>query len=157
MLDRVAPRAVTEGAVALVEHRFANAEVLISAEIADDLPMIRGDQHLLEQALVNLLLNACDACQPGGHVAIAVSADTVEVTFKIIDDGSGISAANAARVLEPFFSTKPAEQGTGLGLAIASEIVKIHRGTLTLSAGSPRGTEAFVRVPITPRGDDAVA
>ncbi len=71
-----------------------------------------------------------------------------QVTFVVVDDGSGISPENAARVVEPFFSTKPSEKGTGLGLAVANEIAKIHRGALSLEPRTPNGTRAAIRVPI---------
>ena len=55
---------------------------------------------------------------------------------------------DAARAVEPFFTTKPIGQGTGLGLAITNEIVKAHRGTLNLSPKEPRGTRVAIEVPI---------
>lgn len=108
---------------------------------------MRGDARLLEQALVNLLLNACDACRRGGRVTVGVATDGASVTFTVTDDGAGIRPEHAARVLEPFFSTKPSDQGTGLGLSITKEIVAIHRGTLALEPGAPQGTRATIRVP----------
>ena len=109
--------------------------------------MISGDARLLEQALVNLLLNACDACERGGEVEVRASVDGTSAMFAVLDDGKGISDEIMARVLEPFFTTKPTEEGTGLGLAITSEIVAIHRGTLKLEPRDPRGTIATMRVP----------
>jgi C4-dicarboxylate-specific signal transduction histidine kinase len=72
--------------------------------------------------------NACDASPPGGTVRLEVQADSAEVAFVVTDDGEGITPANAARALAPFFTTKPPGQGTGLGLAIANEIASTHRG-----------------------------
>lgn len=148
VLERIDPAAVVRGAVALVEHRFAKAGVRLGVEVPVGLPMIRGDQRLLEHAVVNLLLNACDASLRGGTVAIHARAEQSCVAFCVEDEGVGIDPANVARVMEPFFTTKPAGQGTGLGLAVANEIVKIHRGTLAFAPRSPRGTTATVRVPI---------
>jgi two-component system NtrC family sensor kinase len=68
--ERVEPGAVVAQAVGLVEHRFAQAGVRLSAECAPDLPSILGDPRLLEHAVVNLLLNACEACRPGGEVMV---------------------------------------------------------------------------------------
>ena len=68
----------------------------------------------------------------------------------------GITPEAAARATEPFFTTKPRGQGTGLGLAITSEIVKLHRGELSLRPASPRGTSATLRVP-TRRADSHAA
>src|SRR5262249_53542762 len=105
---------------------------------------------LLEQALVNLLLNACDASARGGAVELDVRADDTRarVAFVVTDHGSGIAADVASRAKEPFFTTKGAGEGTGLGLAIANEIVSHHNGTLTLRPnGVGVGTRACIEIP----------
>ena len=147
-LQQMAPGAVVRSALALVEHRFAQAGVQLTASIADDLPPIGCEPRLLEHALVNLLLNACDACKRGGHVELSAQRDAGCLRFSVVDDGSGISAGDAARVTEPFFTTKPAGKGTGLGLSLVSEIAKSHHGTLQLAQVEPRGTRASVQIPI---------
>jgi two-component system, NtrC family, sensor kinase len=147
---RVDSSSVARGAVALVEHRFGKAGIRLIADVPAQLPMIQCDRALLEHALVNLLLNACEACEPGVSVEVTARSEGQEVVFVINDDGAGIAAKDAARATEPFFTTKPEGQGTGLGLAIASEIVKSHRGTLTIEPRSPRGTRARVAIPVSP-------
>ena len=106
------------------------------------LPVIACEPRLLEQAVINLLLNACDACDPGGTVILDVRADAERVAFVVTDDGSGITKDAAARAIEPFFTTKPAGKGTGLGLAIANEIVKNHGGELTIGPRTETGPTA---------------
>ena len=142
------PAAVLDGAVALVQHRFSTAGVTLDPQPAPDLPAIHGDVPMLQQALVNLLLNACDACARGGRVRASLARDGARVVFTVTDDGRGITPEEAARAAEPFFTTKPPGLGSGLGLAIASEIVKLHRGRLTLEPASPRGTRASLSLPI---------
>jgi two-component system, NtrC family, sensor kinase len=151
VLDDVEPGAVLGRAVGLVEHRFEGAGLTLTTDVPVDLPAIRCDTALLEQALVNLLLNACDACEHHGHVDVKIRCDGDRVAFTVVDDGVGITADAAARATEPFFTTKPAGKGTGLGLAITNEIVKIHRGALSIEPASPRGTRASVIVPV-PKG-----
>jgi two-component system, NtrC family, sensor kinase len=147
---RVDSSSVARGAVALVEHRFGKAAIKLIADVPAELPMIQCDRALLEHALVNLLLNACEACEPGGAVDLTARSDGQEVVFVVNDDGAGITAEDAARATEPFFTTKPEGQGTGLGLAIASEIIKSHRGALTIEPRSPRGTRACFVIPVSP-------
>jgi signal transduction histidine kinase len=142
------PAVVLDGAVALVEHRLAASSVTLVKRAAPELPAIHGDVPMLQQALVNLLLNACDACSPGGRIEASVARAEGRVVFTVIDDGRGITAEEAARATEPFFTTKAPGQGSGIGLAIANEIVKLHRGKLSLAPASPRGTRAEVAVPI---------
>jgi two-component system, NtrC family, sensor kinase len=144
--EAVQPRALVESARALVAHRFAKSRV--GLELACDASQpIRCNPTLVEHALVNLLLNACDACREGGKVRLEVAVAGGEIGFTVTDDGEGIPPEVAARVPEPFFTTKPVGAGTGLGLAIASEIAKSHRGSLALAPAAPRGTHATLRFP----------
>jgi len=153
-LDKVDPADVASAALELVEHRFTKAEVTLGSELSADLPRVACDRKLFEQVLVNLLLNACDACEPGGHVDLAVRSDGKRVSFIVTDDGDGITPEVAARAVEPFFTTKSATAGTGLGLAIANEIVKHHHGELALTPREgARGTRATVELAAV-RGDE---
>jgi signal transduction histidine kinase len=146
--EHVAPKTLGEVSVDLVGHRFAKAGVRLTTALGDALPPVACEPHLMEQVLVNLLLNACDACKPGGNVELKIVAEGQRVAFVVTDDGTGISPDAAARILDPFFTTKPPGQGSGLGLAIASELVKHHRGTLSVAARSGQhGTRACVELP----------
>ena len=148
--ERIYPRNLIENAVTLVEHRFTKAGVRLIRRLDIDIPTVMGDPRLLEHAIINLLLNACDACEKGADVEIEVRRDGADVEIVVADSGSGISLADVGRALEPFFTTKAREGGTGLGLAIAHEIVASHRGSLVFSARRPRGTRAAIRLPIVP-------
>jgi signal transduction histidine kinase len=144
----VAPRALVQDAVALVEHRFDKAGVLLAVEVENALPCVRGEPRLLEHAIVNLLLNACDASASGQLVTVSVSASTGQVTFEVDDVGTGMSADALARATEPFFTTKSEQEGTGLGLAIVHEIVHAHRGSILLSPRVGGGTRARLVLPV---------
>jgi signal transduction histidine kinase len=154
-LERVDPSSIVRAALDAVEHRFAKAGVALTSDIPSAMPTIQCDRDLLEQAIVNLLLNACEACSDGGHVEIAARSDAERVAFVVTDDGAGISPDNALRAREPFFTTKPRGAGTGLGLAIATEIVKSHRGDLTIAPNAIKGTRALIEIPIPSGGADA--
>jgi two-component system NtrC family sensor kinase len=147
------PARLAEQAVALTEHRFQQGGVEVKLEVEDDLPRVACDALLFEHVLVNLLLNACDAAGPGGHVELRVTREDSNVAFVVVDDGPGISKAAAARALEPFFTTKPEDKGTGLGLAIANEIVKHHNGRLAIGPRTgERGTKALAILPAVAEG-----
>jgi signal transduction histidine kinase len=149
--ERIEPRRVVEGAIALVRHRLDGAGVPVTESIGAALPAVLGDEKLLEQAVVNLLLNACDACRPaGGSIFVRAVEEGDGVTIVVEDSGVGISSADAERALEPFFTTKAREGGSGLGLAIAREIVSNHRGTLGLVPMPGRGTRATIHLPPAP-------
>ena len=147
-LERVDPSEVVRAAAAAVAHRFAKANVSLTTDIPPEMPLVQCDRALLEHALVNLLLNACDACKPGAHVEVAARAGAQRVAFVVNDDGIGIDAEDAARATEPFFTTKSEGQGVGLGLAIATEIAKSHRGDLTIAPNATQGTRACIEIPI---------
>jgi two-component system NtrC family sensor kinase len=151
----IEPPAIVEGAVTLVEHRFAEANVALLTDMPKDLPEVHGDLHLLQHALVNLLLNACEACAPGAQVEVQVRATSSALALVVNDDGEGISPSTAALATEPFFTTKG--QGTGLGLAIANEIVKSHGGSLRITARTPRGTHACIELPLANRASHEAA
>lgn len=145
-LQAVEPDALVREATELVQHRFTRADVTLEPHLAGALPQIRCEPLLFKHALVNLMLNACDASPAKSTVHLDVTADANEVAFTITDDGEGIPAQHAARAVEPFFTTKPT--GTGLGLAIANEIAKTHRGSLDLAQRAPHGTRACIRIPL---------
>ena len=151
------PASVLEGAVTLVEHRFTAAGVTLEKRVESDLPRVHGDAAMLQQAIVNLLLNACDACVRGGCVEAVAARDGGRVVFTVTDDGHGITPEEAARATEPFFTTKAPGQGSGLGLAITHEIVKLHRGALALAPATPRGTRASISLPVPEEGAHAAA
>lgn len=147
-LERARPTDLAESAVALVSHRFAKAGVALQTDL-EDTAEVDCDRRLFEQALVNLLLNAADACSEGGVVSLDLRTDGERVAFIVTDDGEGLPPSSDERLLEPFFTTK--KEGTGLGLAIAAELVKHHRGTLTVKPRDDgRGARAVVELPAAP-------
>ncbi|HEX5657854.1 MAG TPA: ATP-binding protein, partial [Polyangiales bacterium] len=142
------PTRIAESAVALSMHRFEQAGVAIELDIQAELPSLACDPPMLEQALTNLLLNACDASPRGSLVRLRVATRDGQLVFSVEDEGEGISAATAARADEPFFTTKPGGRGNGLGLAITREIVAHHGGKLNLASRSnARGTLARIELP----------
>lgn len=155
-LERVDPGRLVREVAGSVEHRFSKADVGLRLDIPPTMPAIHCDKDLLEHAIINLLLNACEACDRGGQVELAVRSDAEQVAFVVTDDGAGISLEAASRAKEPFFTTKPQGVGTGLGLAIATEIVKSHRGELTIGPNpSGKGTKALIEIPIANPGGTA--
>jgi signal transduction histidine kinase len=147
-LQSVSPTHLIDAAAALVEHRFDKAGVRLARSAPAPLPAVRCDPTLLEHALVNLLLNACDVSLRGGTVELAARTDPGGLAFVVTDDGDGIAEVDASRATEPFFTTKPQGKGTGLGLAIVNEIAKCHRGSFSIEPGQPRGTRACIHLPL---------
>jgi two-component system NtrC family sensor kinase len=115
--------------------------------------MISCHPGLLKQALVNLIINAIDAMGEAGTLTLSTTREGNDTLIRIGDTGRGIPPHLMQRVLEPFFTTKPAGQGTGLGLAIAYSLVRKHAGTLELESVEGRGTVATIRLPQGSSGD----
>lgn len=134
---------------------------------------LEADRRHLEQAMMNLVVNARDAMPRGGNITVETSApDESSVRLAVHDNGHGMTDEVRARLFEPFFSTKPAGTGTGLGLATVERIVRESGGTITVQTapGSgatfvldfPRRTRTAAPPPpvappsILPRGNETV-
>lgn len=147
LLVKTPPTELAARAAGLVQHRFDKAGVELTTHVEDDVPNLACDPALFEQALVNVLLNACEATPRGGHVRLSVRRHDERVEFVVDDDGAGIPEDVARRATEPFFSTRLGEGGSGLGLTIAREIVSHHAGAITLARREGgAGTRATISI-----------
>lgn len=107
---------------------------------ASDVPAIRANPDHIQQVLVNLTLNAIDACEPGGKVVLRTYARGTSVVLEVSDDGHGIPEENQARLFDPFFTTKKRGQGTGLGLWVVAQLVRSHDGMIDVDSQPGVGT-----------------
>ncbi|HEX4385082.1 MAG TPA: HAMP domain-containing sensor histidine kinase [Myxococcales bacterium] len=136
-------------AFTLLESKLRGRASLVRAYA--DVPPVMAQPTLLGQVLVNLLTNAADAVagRPESRIALRVRKQGDEAWIEVEDDGPGIPEENAAKIFEPFFSTK-GDQGNGLGLWISSEIARMHGGSLTLHKGVAGGALFRLTLPIPP-------
>jgi PAS domain S-box-containing protein len=118
----------------------------------EPLPLVRCKAARVHQVIVNLLMNAIDACPEEGKVTIRTSRDRESqgVRIEVADTGCGIPPEIRERIFDPFFTTKPIGQGTGLGLSISYGIVQEHRGTIDVESTPGEGSCFSVRLPIEP-------
>ncbi len=105
---------------------------------------VRADEAELQQALINLLLNAIQACQPGGHVRVDIDVGD-RVRLRVSDDGCGIRPEHRARIFEPFFSAR--NGGTGLGLFLSLNVVRAWGGDITVDSEPGRGSTFTIDLP----------
>ncbi len=111
----------------------------------------------LHQVVVNLLMNAIDACENNGTVTIRTEPDLEGggIRFEVADTGSGIDPTIRERIFDPFFTTKPLGEGTGLGLSISYGIVQEHHGTIEVQSTPGQGSCFTVRIPSQPKRSGA--
>ncbi len=122
---------------------------------ASELP-VRIDSGQIEQVLVNLVLNACDAIAGSGRITIRSGAgESGGAWFEVEDTGEGIDRANLPRIFEPFFTTKGRGKGTGLGLSVVHGIVDAHQGRLDVETAPGRGATFRVLLPAASGGGGA--
>ncbi|MDY7229635.1 two-component system sensor histidine kinase NtrB [Hyalangium rubrum] len=145
---------LTRDVYELLRLEAERRRVRITLEIPEGLPPLAADPDQLQQVLVNLMLNACDACGPGGEVRVsAVAPDGSSsgawgfVTLTVKDDGCGIPPESLNQVFDPFFTTKKRGQGTGLGLTMVAHVVRNHGGRVELESEQGRGTRITLLWP----------
>lgn len=145
---------VVESALVIVNDLIKKSTNYFSVDYAKNLPVIRGNYQQLEQVIINLITNSCQAL-PGKEKKITVStaldrqADCLRII--IADEGEGIPPENMKHVLDPFFTTKRDSGGTGLGLSISYNIIRNHGGNLRLTSGAGEGTTAEITLPLVRR------
>ena len=130
----------------LITAEAKSGNVDIVREIPDEPLLARIDPEQIQQALLNIALNALEAMPRGGVCRVALSKNGKDrVVIRLSDTGVGISQENLPRIFDPFFTTK--DNGTGLGLSIAHSIVENHGGTISVSSGPKKGTTFIVNLP----------
>lgn len=152
-LDSLELNTVVQAAVRLVEPSIRKATRRFSATYAPDLPRVRGNAQRIEQVVVNLVLNACQAL-PDAERRVSVSTgadpDRGTVWVRVEDEGTGVAPEHLARLTDPFFTTKRDSGGTGLGLSVSAGIVKEHGGSLTFRSQVGSGTIVTLALPAPP-------
>jgi two-component system nitrogen regulation sensor histidine kinase GlnL len=138
-----------ERVLTLLEPEAKKQKLALTRALAPTLPLVRADGDQVKQVLINLVLNAIQATEPGGGVSISSrtvrngNADLVQLEVR--DTGAGIPPEHLDEIFNPFFTTKA--KGTGLGLPIAHQIVTEHGGSMTVESREGRGTTVFVNLP----------
>lgn len=153
-LEAIDIHKVIENVVAQIRTSARQNGMDIEFEFSDTVPLLMGDTYHLEQAFLNLALNAMAATAEGDTLTFRTrlngSADGVGrlVEVDVIDTGVGVDPAHLGKVFDPFFTTKEPGKGTGLGLTIVKSIVEDHHGTITVDSTPGVGTTVSVFLPV---------
>jgi len=131
-----------------VEVRARQQNVNVVKDFPENPTSFEADKNRLEQAFLNIIVNALDAMPDGGTLAVGIGktkiSETNYATIEFRDTGTGIATAEISKIFDPFFTTKPAGQGTGLGLSVTYEIIRSHGGDVQVE--SKKGEGALFRI-----------
>ncbi|TDY03984.1 sensor histidine kinase [Thiohalophilus thiocyanatoxydans] len=136
-----------ENTLALVRQAARGRHVQLDLQ-CDFAGELEGDRSQLQQALINLLLNAIQASPPDGRVLIRCQRQATRLILTIRDEGEGIAPEKLDNIFDPFFSTKAEGEGSGLGLSISLGIIEFHNGALTIENNPDGGVTATVVLPL---------
>lgn len=146
--------------VLLLLRPMFRENVAVTTQLCRELPAINVDSMQLEQALVNLIMNALDAMPLGGELRVSTALVPPNkgagenmrssVSITVGDTGVGIPKELQAVIFDPFFTTKAAGKGTGLGLSSVYGIVKQHSGTIDVQSAPGAGTVFVISLPVEP-------
>jgi signal transduction histidine kinase len=133
----------------LVRQKLNQQKIALVRKLGEDLPKVRADRGQIEQACLNLILNAADAMPHGGTLSVSSVIQRERpagVTLSFSDTGAGMPPEKQKQVFEPFLTTKA--HGTGLGLAIVQKIVEAHRGRIEVESSPKKGTVFRLLLPV---------
>ena len=136
----------------LVRHKLSNQNVRLVRDLAADLPLVSGDAPQLEQALLNLILNAAEAMADGGTLTIRSrtignEAKPAFVVLECKDTGGGMTAEQKEHAFKTMLATTKT-RGSGLGLAIVGRIIETHHGQIKILSRAGRGTTIRILLPV---------
>ena len=142
---------VVRSAVALSNGFTKKLTRHFEVRYGQNIPRIKGNFQRLEQVVINLIQNACQALEDREkaiRVMTEYNRDDQTVTIAVHDEGRGIASENLSKVKDPFFTTRRESGGTGLGLAMSSRIIQDHHGYLSLTSEYGKGTASTVTLPV---------
>ncbi|WP_449245558.1 PAS domain-containing sensor histidine kinase [Desulfobacca acetoxidans] len=134
--------------LSLVTNQARIQKIELRAQLPEYAIIINGMEGLLQQAFMNLLLNAIRAMPDGGVMDITLKKIGAEAWIAIKDTGHGIEPSDLNNIFDPFYTTAPVGQGSGLGLSICYSIIKQHFGAITVDSQKGEGSTFVVKLPI---------
>lgn len=153
-LRRLKVTAILDAVIDTQAARIGSAAISIERDYHKALPMVLGNEQLLEQALTQIVDNSVKSMiGKGGRLVVSASVIEDElVRISISDTGKGIEPEYLDKIFEPFFTTKDDWRGEGLGLTLAYRIVETHHGTIKVSSIVGDGTTVVITLPIVRPG-----
>ena len=144
--ERVDLRSLVEELTDFFEAQADAAGVIMRTALPDEQVSCIVDTKLIKQAMLNLMINAVQAMPQGGELLLRLSARRDQAVVEVIDTGAGISAEQAEKIFDVYYSSKPG--GSGLGLPMTRRIVQEHHGQLTVESEPGKGTRFIIALPM---------
>ncbi|MFC1586054.1 PAS domain S-box protein [Fibrobacterota bacterium] len=141
---------IVESSLIILSNLIKKSTDHLSVDYAEDLPLVKGNSQQIEQVVINLISNACQALEnktKAVSINTASDPDSKRVFITVKDQGTGISAEDQKHIMDPFFTTKRDSGGTGLGLSISYTIIKDLGGELKIESEQGTGTTAAISLP----------
>jgi len=139
---------VIQDTLTLIEHQLQTSAVEVKLSLDPALSSVKGNSGKLQQVFLNLFLNARDAMESGGALAVKTWSEDGFVRVEVTDNGPGIAPEHLSRIYDPFFTTKAARKGTGLGLSVSYGIVREHGGNIEVHSRPGAGARFRVVLPV---------
>ena len=136
-----------EETLELLHHRIDSSEIGLETNLEETLVM-EGDEGMLQQVLVNIILNSIQASPLNAKISINAKKKNNDLLLEIIDEGKGINESDFTKIFDPFFTTKPEGEGTGLGLSVSYGIIKDHGGSLAIDNVENGGVKVVITLPV---------
>ena len=134
--------------IAFIQHKLNEKEVKLFKDLDKTGKKITGDFSDIQQAFLNILINAVDAVDKVGKINITTKADDRFVTVEITDNGCGIDNNEMPRIFDLFYSSKISGKGVGLGLSITHNIIRSHNGMIDVTSEKGKGSTFKIKLPI---------
>jgi len=145
-LEETELRPLLEEVLDAARPTVTKAGLTLRADTLSDVPPVLADRQLIHQAVLNLVLNACDFTDPGGTISVSLKRAGEVAVVAVQDTGRGIPAEDQKKIFQLFFTTRPG--GTGLGLANTFRFVQLHNGRIEFDSEPGRGTTFRVELPL---------
>jgi signal transduction histidine kinase len=146
-----------QSVVTLAHNKMQMQRIEMTTTLSKLPMMISGDRNRLQQCMLNLLFNAMEAMPGGGTLSIISKSDKKKFMVEVKDTGEGIAEEHMDQIFNPFFTTKAEGQGTGLGLSIVYNVVKMHRGEISVESRLGQGSRFILSFPHEDAPDDQKA
>ena len=147
---------VVDETLSFVAVKADETGVEISRHFSDDIPLLKANRNKLEQAFLNIVMNAFDAMPAGGRLTAGTGIKSIgekdHVLVEFSDTGEGMEKEVSKNIFNPFFTTKPPGKGTGIGMAVSYRIIEDHNGSIQVTSDKGSGTAISILLPVVREG-----